>query len=175
MKELEPFGYYPCHHTDGLWSHRWRPVIFTLVVDDFGVSYKGKHHAEYLIQTFQKLYPLVSVNWQGYIYCGIQIQWDYANKQTCYPNNSKLHYTGINEIWAQKTKSTPTFTISTQENCVWQKGPRGHTRGHIPHSGCKEQNKNSENHRFLALLCKSYRSYTIISTKYTIQITEQPY
>jgi hypothetical protein len=42
---LEPFGYYPAHHTPGLWLHKTRPISFTLVVDDFAVKYVGKQHA----------------------------------------------------------------------------------------------------------------------------------
>jgi len=27
---------YECINTPGLWRHEWRPITFTLVVDDFG-------------------------------------------------------------------------------------------------------------------------------------------
>ena len=36
-KKLTPHGYYECINTPGLWRHEWRPIMFTLVVDDFGV------------------------------------------------------------------------------------------------------------------------------------------
>jgi hypothetical protein len=45
---LAPFGYYPAHHTPGLWLHITRPISFTLVVDDFTVKYVGKQHVEHL-------------------------------------------------------------------------------------------------------------------------------
>ena len=35
--------------TPGLWSHKWRPVQFSLVVDNSGVKYIGKEHAEHLV------------------------------------------------------------------------------------------------------------------------------
>jgi hypothetical protein len=41
-KRLEPHGYYPCTTTPGLWRHKWRPVSFVLIVDDFGLKYVGK-------------------------------------------------------------------------------------------------------------------------------------
>jgi hypothetical protein len=41
---LAPFGYYPTHHTPGLWLHKTRPISFTLVVDDFAVKYVDKQH-----------------------------------------------------------------------------------------------------------------------------------
>jgi len=31
--------YYQCAITPGLWRHKWRPVIFALIVDDFGFQY----------------------------------------------------------------------------------------------------------------------------------------
>eukprot|EP00957_Ditylum_brightwellii_P183843 14003764-Ditylum_brightwellii.AAC.1 len=34
--QLVEHGYYPVQHTPGVWWHKWRPVTFALVVDDFG-------------------------------------------------------------------------------------------------------------------------------------------
>ncbi len=45
-KQLAPHGYYECINTPGLWRHEWRPITFTLVMDDFGVKYVGKEHAD---------------------------------------------------------------------------------------------------------------------------------
>ena len=47
-KRLAMWGYYPVQFTPGLWPHIWRPTTFTLVVDDFGVKFVGKEHAEHL-------------------------------------------------------------------------------------------------------------------------------
>ena len=44
-KRLETKGYYQCK-TPGLWRYKWRPIMFTLVVDDFGVQYTGDQHAQ---------------------------------------------------------------------------------------------------------------------------------
>ena len=41
-------------HTPGLWRYVTRPVQFTLVVDDFGVNYVGKEHADHLIKATKK-------------------------------------------------------------------------------------------------------------------------
>ncbi|KAL7474432.1 hypothetical protein ACHAW6_000402, partial [Cyclotella cf. meneghiniana] len=35
---LDAAGYYQCQFTPGLWHHKWRPVTFSLVDDDFGVK-----------------------------------------------------------------------------------------------------------------------------------------
>ena len=45
---LEKEGYYKARTTSGLRRHKWRPIQFFLVVDDFGVEYVGKQHAEHL-------------------------------------------------------------------------------------------------------------------------------
>jgi hypothetical protein len=45
---LAPFGYYPVHHTPGLWLHKTRPISFSLVVDNFAVKYVVKQHTYHL-------------------------------------------------------------------------------------------------------------------------------
>ena len=52
------------------------PITFTLVVDDFGVKYTGKHTALHLINALKDLYN-VSVDYTGTLYCGLTINWDY--------------------------------------------------------------------------------------------------
>ena len=61
LKEfLEPHGYYKVDHTPGLWRHKWRPISFTLVVDNFGVKYVGKEHALHLLSILESKYPAVA-------------------------------------------------------------------------------------------------------------------
>ena len=45
QKRLKTKGYYQVKHTPGLWKHTWRPIMFVLVMDDFGIKYVGKEHA----------------------------------------------------------------------------------------------------------------------------------
>jgi hypothetical protein len=42
-------------HTHGLWKHDTRPISFSLVVDDFGVKYVGREHAEHLMECIKKI------------------------------------------------------------------------------------------------------------------------
>ena len=51
---LAPAGYYEVTNTPGLWKHVSRPIAFTLVVDDFGVKYVGKKHADHLVNAFEE-------------------------------------------------------------------------------------------------------------------------
>ena len=76
---LEPHGYYQCTHTPGLWRHRSRPIMFALVVDDFGVQAVGKEHAQHLFAALRTHYGL-KVDWTGSLYCGITMKWDYAKR-----------------------------------------------------------------------------------------------
>ena len=48
VERLRTEGYSPVQFTEGLWRHGWRPTSFTLVVDDFGVKFVGKEHAQHL-------------------------------------------------------------------------------------------------------------------------------
>ena len=74
---LAPDGYYEVSHTPGLWHHTTRPIQFSLVVDDFGIKYVGKQHVEYLVHCLKKNYAKVSEDWEGKLYCGITLDWDY--------------------------------------------------------------------------------------------------
>ena len=78
-KRLEPKGYYQCRHTPGLWRHKWRPVTFSLVVDDFGVKYVGKQHADHLCDSIRENYSITE-DWAGELYCGITLKWDYIKR-----------------------------------------------------------------------------------------------
>ena len=78
-KRLAPHGYFECVNTPGLWKHEWRPITFTLVVDDFGVKYVGKEHADHLIACIKEKYQLTE-DWTGDLYCGINLEWDYRKR-----------------------------------------------------------------------------------------------
>ena len=74
-------GYYQCATTPGLWRHKWRPVIFALIVDDFGVQYTSRQNAEHLQAALSEHYE-VTTDWTGSKFSGIDLKWDYM-KRTC--------------------------------------------------------------------------------------------
>ena len=78
-RKLAPHGYHECVNTPGLWYHKSRPITFTLVVDDFGVKYVGKEHAEHLIDSIKKTYSKLTKDWTGNLYFGITLKWDNIN------------------------------------------------------------------------------------------------
>ena len=77
----------PSAVTSGLWRHVWRPVTFTLVVDDFGIKFTGETHANHLIQTLKKDNE-ITTDPQGQLFVGIKLKWDYdcGNMDTHVPN-----------------------------------------------------------------------------------------
>jgi len=79
-KRLAKHGYFQTTHTPGLWTHAHRPITFCLVVDDFGVKYVGKDHAQHLLSALKNDYEAVSTDWEGTLYCGITLKWDYKKR-----------------------------------------------------------------------------------------------
>ncbi len=57
-------GYSQSKITPGYWKHKWRPISFTLIVDNFGVRYIGKEHAMHLIKMLKE-HCEVEEDWEG--------------------------------------------------------------------------------------------------------------
>jgi hypothetical protein len=81
IKFMKPHGYEPVSLTHGLWRHKTRPIVFTLVVDDFGVKYVDEGDVQHLLNALEEYYK-VSTDWSGTQYCGLTLEWDYE-KRTC--------------------------------------------------------------------------------------------
>jgi hypothetical protein len=77
QKLLVPHVYYECINTPGLWKHKWRPISFTLVIDDFGIKYVVKEHADHFVECIQTKYKLIE-DWSSNLYCGVKLKWDYG-------------------------------------------------------------------------------------------------
>ena len=52
-------------------------MLFTLVVDNFGVKYVGKEHADHLISCLKQSKYKLTEDWTGSLYCGISLDWNY--------------------------------------------------------------------------------------------------
>ena len=63
-KRLNKRGYGQSKLVPGFWTHDWRPVQFTLFVDDFGVKYVGEENATHLKNTIEENYT-VTTEWDG--------------------------------------------------------------------------------------------------------------
>jgi hypothetical protein len=75
---LRPYGYVPCPVTPGLWKDQNSDLMFSLIVDDFGVRYTNKRHVNRLLEVLQKEYKC-STDWEGTRYIGLTLDWDYKN------------------------------------------------------------------------------------------------
>ena len=72
-KRLAKHGYYQSNIVPGLWKHKTRKIVFTLVVDDFGIKYVNKSDAEHLMAVLKKDYE-VTEDWNGERYIGMHLR-----------------------------------------------------------------------------------------------------
>ena len=56
-KILNKRGYYQATHTKGLWLHKTKNILFTLVIDNFRLKYICRENAEELISLLEETYP----------------------------------------------------------------------------------------------------------------------
>jgi hypothetical protein len=80
-KFLAPAGYVPCTVTPGLWHHQHSNLMFSLVVNDFGIRSIKRDDVKQLIAMLQREYKCI-INWEGNRYVGLTLAWDY-DKGTC--------------------------------------------------------------------------------------------
>ena len=80
QERLAVHGYHQSKIIPGLWKHETRPIVFTLVVDDFGVKYVNKEDAEHLMSVIQQDYD-VTEDWEGERYIGMHLRWDYKGRK----------------------------------------------------------------------------------------------
>ena len=71
-KLLSEHGYYQRATPPGIWRHKRRPIIFSLIVNDFGVKYVGERHARHLRDALKEHYDITK-NWKGDLYAGINL------------------------------------------------------------------------------------------------------
>ena len=57
---LEPYGYYPCPYTTGLWKHKTKPTVFCLCVDDFGIKYFNDADRDHLLDALRNHFGIGS-------------------------------------------------------------------------------------------------------------------
>ena len=79
-EKLNNKGYSQDNLFPGLWDHSWIPITCTLCDDDCGVKYVGKQHADHLIAILEEPYT-ISQDWNGSRYLGMDIDWDYTNRE----------------------------------------------------------------------------------------------
>ena len=71
-KRLNARGYRQSGICPGFWKHDWRPICFSLCVEDFGVKYGDRQHAKHLMNALKEDYT-ISQDWAGTRYIGLTI------------------------------------------------------------------------------------------------------
>ena len=75
---IKKAGYYEAATTPGLWRHKWCPIIFGLIVDNFGIEYVGERHSQHLLHTLQEHYTITTY-WEGKKFAGVDLDWKYSD------------------------------------------------------------------------------------------------
>ena len=64
QERLARLGYHQSEIIPGLWKHESRPIVFTLIIDDFGVTNMNKEDAEHLMSVLKQNYEMTE-DWAG--------------------------------------------------------------------------------------------------------------
>jgi hypothetical protein len=124
-KRLNEYGYYQSHHTNGLWSHKSRPIQFALCVDDFGIKYVNHCDVEHLKAAVTATNPEtgkpmfeITVDEEGSRFCGLFMDWDYdgGKVHVSIPGYVKAALTRFKHERPAKPQN------SAQPNQIWSKG-----------------------------------------------------
>jgi hypothetical protein len=73
IKHLKSFGFHEYKNTPMLFHHVTRNIIFSLVVDDFGIKYHHRPDVEYLMTCLAPIYTY-KIDWTGSRYLGFTIK-----------------------------------------------------------------------------------------------------
>ncbi len=100
---LEKEGYYEATTKPGLWKHKWQPIQFCLIVDDFGVEYVGIEHFNHLLAVLQ-WYHQVQTNMAGNKIAGLNVQWGFPSKRLRIDMNSYVNNLLLSLNWPMPKK-----------------------------------------------------------------------
>ena len=76
----EKHGYMEATHTPGYWKHMWKPISWTLIVDDFGFKYTNKRHMDKLLRILSQ-WHVMKMDWGGTSFRGITLKWNYDGER----------------------------------------------------------------------------------------------
>ena len=77
---LKKYGYIEATHTPGYWKNIWKPIIWTLIVDYFGLKYTNKQHVDKLLKIMSQCY-VMKMDWEGTSFRGITLKWNYEGER----------------------------------------------------------------------------------------------
>ena len=126
-KHLQKYGHAPCPHTPALWRHNTLPIVFTLVVNDFGVKYTGKHNVDHLINALCELYT-ITVDQIGSLYYVLTLAWDYALGHVGISMPNYIKQT-LQKIQTSSGPKTRVYTPKMEAVCLWRQSKPCQCRG----------------------------------------------
>ena len=106
-KRLHQAGYRQSTVTPGYWRHEWRPISFTLVVDDFGEKYINKTDVDHLTSVLSQDYQ-IDMDWEGTRYLGLTLDWDYKLRKVHL--HAGIHQESLHQIWPHNARQATTTT-----------------------------------------------------------------
>ena len=74
-KNLTRNGYVPVKHTPSLWHNHMNELLFSLVVNYFGIKCTCKEDADHILKFLQEDYKITE-DWTGDKYLGLTLKWD---------------------------------------------------------------------------------------------------
>ena len=113
-KNLARDGYVPVPHAPSLWRHHTSDLVFSLVVDDFGIKYTRKADSDHLLKSLQEDYNITK-DWTGEKYLGLTLKWDYVNR------NVRVSMPGY--VKADLLKFQREATTKPQDSLHWWNQP----------------------------------------------------
>ena len=77
VNHLSSHGYHQLPNVPCLFKHATRNITFSLVVDDFGVSYQHPSDFQHLVETLKSNDYLLTIQPEGNTYLGMHIKFNY--------------------------------------------------------------------------------------------------
>ena len=104
---LNNTGYYETTTTPGLWRHKWRPIMFVLIVDDFGIEYVGNNHLHHLRTVLSNHYTITEDLDGIFFWHRPQVDLHKNPRPThMSPLHGRLHYQPAPQVWTQSSHQT---------------------------------------------------------------------
>jgi hypothetical protein len=105
---LATHGYYQSKIIPGLWTHKTRPTVFTLVVDDFAIKVMFENSADHIINALKKDCT-ITVDREATKYIGLTIEWEYENRKNHIhmPGYLEKAFTRFKHEMQKKTQNSP--------------------------------------------------------------------
>ena len=107
-KNLDINGYETLKHTPYLWRYHTSDLVFSLVVENFGINYTVKEDTYHMLKYLWVDYEITK-KCTGEKYLGLILKWEYVNRSVhvCIPVYSKAALLKFQRKATKKPQDTP--------------------------------------------------------------------